>query len=77
VRVTYRFFFNNNIHYYTHVGLFSKNTIVGVEITCSGVKEPCSKCVVIEIKKLLLRMDVDGEEHELKKMGFEKNVGQQ
>jgi hypothetical protein len=32
---------------------------------------------VIEILKLLLRMDVDGEEHGLKEMGFEKNVGQQ
>jgi len=32
---------------------------------------------LIEIKKLLLRMDVDGEEHGLKNIGFEKIVGQQ
>jgi hypothetical protein len=30
---------------------------------------------VIEIKKILLKTDVDGEEHGLKEMGFEKNVG--
>jgi len=32
--------------------------------------------VVIEIKKLFLKMVVGGEEHGLKEMGFEKNVGQ-
>jgi len=32
---------------------------------------------VIKIKKILLKMDVDGEEHGVKEMGFEKNVEQQ
>jgi len=31
---------------------------------------------VIKIKTLLLKMDVDSEEHGLKEMGFEKNVEQ-
>jgi hypothetical protein len=32
---------------------------------------------VIKILKLLLKMDVDGEEHGVKEMGFEKIIEQQ
>ncbi len=70
-------FFYNNIHYDTHVGVFLFKHNCWWWITHSVVKEPCGKCVVIKIKTLLLKMDVDGEEHGVKEMGFEKNVEQQ